>query len=234
MSNSSLVLQASGLEKSYQDGKLLTEVFSNIDFELKAGETTAIIGASGSGKSTLLHLLAGLDAPSSGKVLLNQQAFSELSEAKRGLMRNQHMGFVYQFHHLLPELSAIENAMMPLWIRRTSRKIAQAKAIELLEQVGLGHRLNHKPSESSGGERQRVALARALITEPACILADEPTGNLDAHSAQQVFDLMMELNQIHKTALLIVTHDQILAKRMERQLQLQNGELMDMTANEFL
>lgn len=230
MNNSSFVLQATDLGKSYQDGKLLTEVFSKIDFELRAGETTAIIGASGSGKSTLLHLLAGLDTPSSGKVELIQQPFSELSEAKRGLMRNQHMGFVYQFHHLLPELSAIENAMMPLWIRRASRQMAQAKAIELLEQVGLGHRLNHKPSELSGGERQRVALARALITEPACILADEPTGNLDAHSAQQVFGLMMELNQIHKTALLIVTHDQILAKRMGRQLHLQNGELIDITA----
>lgn len=225
MNDANSVLLAKGLGKSYNEGGLATQVFKSIDFEMRAAETVAIVGASGSGKSTLLHLLAGLDTPSSGEVLLENRAFSSLSETKRGLMRNQKMGFVYQFHHLLPELSAIENAMMPLWIRRDPPKQAQQKAIRLLERVGLGHRLHHKPSELSGGERQRVALARALITEPACILADEPTGNLDAHSAQQVFDLMMELNQEHQTALLIVTHDQQLAQRMDRQLRLHNGQL---------
>lgn len=223
--NAQIVLQANQLSKSYQDGNLKTDVFKRIDFSLPAGQTTAIVGASGSGKSTLLHLLAGLDAPTLGEVLLKNQTFSKLSEAKRGILRNQHMGFVYQFHHLLPELSAIENAMMPLWIRRENRSTAMQKAKVLLERVGLGHRLEHKPSELSGGERQRVALARALITEPACILADEPTGNLDSQSADQVFELLMELNAEHQTALLIVTHDMNLAKRMDTQLRLHQGEL---------
>lgn len=218
-------LQANALAKSYLDGNLETNVFSKIDLELNRAEKMAIVGASGSGKSTLLHLLAGLDTPTSGEVLLNQKKFSTLSESKRGLMRNQLMGFVYQFHHLLPELSAIENAMMPLWIRRENRRQAQEKATTLLKRVGLGHRLNHKPSELSGGERQRVALARALITEPGCILADEPTGNLDAHSAAQVFDLLLELNEEHKTALLIVTHDLNLASKMDTQLSLVEGQL---------
>ncbi len=220
-----VVLQANSLGKSYQDGNVETNVFSKIDFELNCAEKMAIVGASGSGKSTLLHLLAGLDTPTFGEVLLNQKKFSSLSESKRGLMRNQFMGFVYQFHHLLPELSAIENAMMPLWIRRENRRQAQEKATALLKRVGLGHRLNHKPSELSGGERQRVALARALITEPACILADEPTGNLDAHSAAQVFDLLLELNEEHQTALLIVTHDLNLAAKMDTQLALVEGQL---------
>lgn len=221
-----MILQASSLGKSYQDGKLQTEVFSGLSFELQAAERVAIVGASGSGKSTLLHLLAGLDKPSEGEVFLKGHPFSELNEAKRGHMRNRYMGFVYQFHHLLPELSALENVMMPLWIRRENRKIAENKALILLERVGLKHRVHHKPTELSGGERQRVALARALITEPACILADEPTGNLDSQSAEQVFNLLMELNQEHKTALLIVTHDIELANKMDRQLHLHNSELL--------
>lgn len=230
MNNSNKVLQASQLCKTYQDGKFETQVFKGIDLELYAAQKMAIVGASGSGKSTLLHLLAGLDSPSSGEVLLNGEAFSTLSESKRGIKRNQLMGFVYQFHHLLPELSAIENAMMPLWIRRQNRKQAQLQAARLLERVGLGHRLDHKPAELSGGERQRVALARALITKPACILADEPTGNLDSSTANQVFDLMLELNQEQQTALLIVTHDLELAKQMDSQLQLVEGNLQDRTS----
>jgi len=222
---SNIVLQANSLAKSYKDGSLETSVFNEISLNLTSAEKMAIVGASGSGKSTLLHLLAGLDTPTSGEVLLKQKTFSKLSEAKRGRMRNDLMGFVYQFHHLLPELSAIENAMLPLWIRRQNRREAEEKAKTLLTRVGLGHRLNHKPAELSGGERQRVALARALITEPACILADEPTGNLDASSASQVFDLLLELNEEHQTALLIVTHDLSLASKMDTQLSLVEGKL---------
>lgn len=222
------VLQAQNLQKSYHDGKLLTSVIKQVDFALKPTEKLAIIGTSGSGKSTLLHLLAGLDTPSAGSVSLMGQDFSSMSEAKRGFLRNEHMGFVYQFHFLLPELSALENAMLPLRVRRTSAAVAEKQARELLERVGLGHRLHHKPSELSGGERQRVAMARALITKPACILADEPTGNLDENSAQQVFELMLELNQEMQTALLIVTHDLSLAARMDRQLYLRDGTLHDL------
>lgn len=225
MSNSAKVLQAKNLSKSYQDGKFITDVFTEIDLTLYASQKMAIVGASGSGKSTLLHLLAGLDTPTSGEVLLNNQPFSSLSESKRGVMRNQKMGFVYQFHHLLPELNALENVMLPLWVRRIRSKQATLQATKLLERVGLSHRLGHKPTELSGGERQRVALARALITQPACILADEPTGNLDAQSAKQVFELMLELNQEQQTALLIVTHDLELADKMDTQWQLTDGQL---------
>ena len=230
--NQPSVLQAQNMSKSYQDGKVQTEVFSGIDFTLNTAESVAIVGASGSGKSTLLHLLAGLDKPSTGSVDLLGKPFSALNETQRGKVRNQHMGFVYQFHHLLPELNALENVMMPLWIRRSDQKIAKAKAAELLKRVGLGHRLEHKPTELSGGERQRVAIARALITEPACILADEPTGNLDTQSAQQVFDLLVEFQREKQTALLIVTHDLELAQKMDRQLNLQDSNLTQVnTAN---
>jgi len=220
------VLEAVGLEKTYQEGVIETEVFSGIDFHLNAGEKVAIVGASGSGKSTLLHLLAGLDAPTKGTVTLNEHKFSEENDVVRGKLRNKYMGFVYQFHHLFSELTALENVMMPLQIRRVSIKEASKKAAELLEKVGLADRAQHKPSELSGGERQRVAIARALITEPACILADEPTGNLDYMSADQVFDLLLKLNSELGTALLIVTHDRSLASKMDRQVTLIDGRLV--------
>lgn len=223
---SNLILQASNLEKEYRDGKLKTPVIKGLDFELRANEKVAIVGSSGSGKSTLLHLLAGLDKPTGGTVSLMSQAFSGLNEVKRGRLRNQYMGFVYQFHFLLPELNALENVMLPLRVRRTPSKDAEKQASALLDRVGLGHRIHHKPSELSGGERQRVAIARALITKPACVLADEPTGNLDESSAQQVFDLMLELNQEQNTALLVVTHDLKLAAKMDRQYQLTEGHFI--------
>lgn len=223
---SDLILQASNLEKEYRDGKLKTPVIKGLDFELRANEKVAIVGSSGSGKSTLLHLLAGLDKPTNGNVSLMSQTFSDLNEVKRGRLRNQYMGFVYQFHFLLPELNALENVMLPLRVRRTLPKEAEKSAKALLERVGLGHRLHHKPSELSGGERQRVAIARALITKPACVLADEPTGNLDETSAQQVFDLMLELNQEQNTALLVVTHDLKLAAKMDRRYQLTEGHFI--------
>jgi len=224
-SEQKLVLQATGLSKTYKDGDLETQVFSDIDFQLKAGEKVAIVGASGSGKSTLLHLLAGLDAPSDGTVLLKGAPFSSESDVIRGKLRNKHMGFVYQFHHLFSELTAVENVMMPLQIRRTPVKEAEIKAKKLLEKVGLSHRALHKPSELSGGERQRVAIARALITEPSCILADEPTGNLDYVAAEQVFNLLVDLNTELNTALLIVTHDRNLAAKMDRQVVLLDGQI---------
>jgi lipoprotein-releasing system ATP-binding protein len=224
---SNLVLEATHLSKTYHEGIIQASVFSEIDFSLYAGEKIAIIGASGSGKSTLLHVLAGLDTPDSGVVRLNSARFSGEGEAKRGRLRNQYMGFVYQFHHLLPELTALENVMMPLRIRRTDSAIAKLKAQKLLERVGLIDRMEHKPSELSGGERQRVAIARALITEPKCILADEPTGNLDHNAANQVFNLLLELNQELQTAILIVTHDLELAAKMDRQLTLLDGQLVE-------
>ncbi len=224
---SNLVLEATHLSKTYHEGIIQASVFSEIDFSLYAGEKIAIIGASGSGKSTLLHVLAGLDTPDSGVVRLNSARFSGEGEAKRGRLRNQYMGFVYQFHHLLPELTALENVMMPLRIRRTDSAIAKLKAQKLLERVGLVDRMEHKPSELSGGERQRVAIARALITEPKCILADEPTGNLDHNAANQVFNLLLELNQELQTAILIVTHDLELAAKMDRQLTLLDGQLIE-------
>lgn len=221
------VLRARQLQKTYQEGNLTTEVIKGIDFELYPNEKLAIIGSSGSGKSTLLHLLAGLDLPNYGEVELMGKSFSKLKEKQRGFLRNKHLGFVYQFHFLLPELNALENTMLPLRVARMNAKQAEKKAIDLLDKVGLSHRLHHKPSELSGGERQRVAMARALITEPNCILADEPTGNLDEDSAQQVFDLMLDLNQELNTALLIVTHDLALAGKMDRQLHLVSGQFLE-------
>jgi lipoprotein-releasing system ATP-binding protein len=224
---SKTVLRTCDLHKTYQEGSLSTTVLTGVDFELKAQEKLAIIGASGSGKSTLLHLLAGLDKPTKGEVVLMDEPLSSLSEVKRGKLRNRYVGFVYQFHFLLPELTALENVMVPLRIRRNGAAIAQQKAEYILEAVGLSHRLHHKPSELSGGERQRVAIARALITEPACILADEPTGNLDEKAAAEVFELMLALNERFNTALLIVTHDLRLAAKMDRQLLLTQGHLTE-------
>jgi len=220
-----LVIRAQGLTKTFDDGRLRLQVFSGIDFALHRGECVSVIGASGVGKSTFLHLLGGLDAPTSGEVWVTGQQMSALSVAARGYLRNTALGFVYQFHHLLPEFSALENVAMPLLIRRTPRKEAFKAASDLLGRVGLSARLEHKPGELSGGERQRAALARALVTRPACVLADEPTGNLDTRTAAQAFELMLELNRELGTSLVVVTHDLRLAARMDRVWQLEAGAL---------
>jgi len=223
MNNHEVTLKAQGVYKTFDDGRLNLDVLHDINLEVARGERIAIVGC---GKSTLLHILGGLDAPTQGEVWVTGQQMSALTDKERGQLRNKALGFVYQFHHLLPEFTALENVAMPLLIRRTPVAEARRIASELLDRVGLGSRLEHKPGELSGGERQRAAVARALVTRPACVLADEPTGNLDSKTADRVFELMLELNRELGTSLIVVTHDLRLAAKMDRTLTIDSGALV--------
>ncbi|WP_154223742.1 lipoprotein-releasing ABC transporter ATP-binding protein LolD [Marinicella rhabdoformis] len=228
---SDVILSCQQLAKTYQDGEKNVQVFKDLNFAIKSGESVAIMGASGSGKSTLMHLLGGLDHATAGQILLKGKDLSKLSANKRGMMRNQHLGFVYQFHHLLPEFTALENVMMPLLIAKKGKKEAAKIAADTLKQVGLSERLTHRPAQLSGGERQRAAIARALVMQPDCILADEPTGNLDEKTAQSVMDMFLELNQANNTALILVTHDMAVAQQMQKIYELRLGDLHPYSGN---
>lgn len=230
--NAAAVIHAENLGKTYSEGNLRTPVFDGLSLSVAKGETVAILGASGAGKSTLLHLLGGLDTPTAGEVYVAGQKMSALSDAARGALRNKSLGFVYQFHHLLPEFTALENVMLPVLLNGTDVRDAAQHAKALLESVGLGHRLAHKPGELSGGERQRAAVARALVNRPACVLGDEPTGNLDEKTAATVFELMLALNREHHTSLVLVTHARSLARRMDRVLELHEGKLRELQRDE--